>query len=1251
MSSFGFEAAKQMPYYFISYSHTAAERIRPVVHALHEAGIPLWYDDGIDKRSSWDRTLQNKIRDCSLFLLFFDSSMITRGEAAFAREEFAYLTKECGRSEHQVLPVFLDPFDEEMKKEDSWAEKISHLQGIETAGKTPEEIAEEIISSIGKITKEDILDWLSVKKNSRNTTDDTGIDEEILPSFLNPSDETVRISDLCGMLEEGSCRISLTGEGGGGKTTAVRKICSSYAKNENHFVLFVPVKECTDGLFRYLHQEMDHSLHRKTDEDTFQSSFLLLVSEREKDERILIVFDGINEADSRTLNEEIGSVLEAAESHVSFIVSSRMKPDYHLYKDFAGYSTEILSKEKIRKYLKELAPKEDAAVWTSLSNPQVLWMYRQVALKDMNNQLRDGADVMNQYFEDRKAENMTSLEKFVYEYILPELVCRYDSKKIEEQLVYDENMILKISYVRSAADDVLALFADFAAMQEEDISDRYAELNKDNLMKMIMKICKDMSLGRSRKDGTLIWTHENYRDFFIAKGLYHRRRISCVYEEYPELWENCMDAMHRGHKRFSANNTSQENEYIYSQIRKKEFLSGLLNNDPDFVCEDDLSYALMMADLVSELDSNDYYWKIEPVAEEACRRLLRLVYDPDRQEKRSIINACEFTAYCAFRSFPAKLLDQKLIRKETDLAEDTLLQCKAYMEKTTITETEDQILYGKILSNLGACLQERYQSTGNEKDIKQAVNYHSASLEWRTELKNRLAGTAREVEIERSVAVSLNNLASDYYQWKRLDESVRYHCKALKIRRSLNTAVRSSETNLCGALLEMFLNGDPADDELLHAVKSVMPAKVVTENRNIADMITDFALYQFEADIEELKKQLHRSHPNIKRLTYLPDDYQKLYEIMKRQKIIDPERIMRFRRICSEIRNIARDVSVNIDIEEYESNMTVTHLLCPPVSGGAELQKKEFRRNLENWISTEAFTDLVNLFLKEKEHSEEVWKPSGNAEEDLRKLKEFTGRQWNFRNGRERTTIQDTEFTSGHYRQIINDVQALGLLDNAVSDDMIPDYILILGGINSSNDIRVKLGEDIYRKLNRPDIAVLGLSTKRELQRAEYEGFTRYFAPEAETEFDAVDASMAKYFSSVSYEDRDAEDNVSQPNIHQHRICRKHVCSDGTVCYTLCAPCYHSDAPEARANSADTLRYFKEVMNPAEGSRILEIGAAIYSSYQVTASFKAAQNYGWSVNYLGTVPDDTDHLSPAKYLQEIHATIETACRMLDEGIL
>ena len=68
--------ATDRPYIFISYAHADSALVLPIVRAMQEANIDLWYDEGIEAGSEWPEYIAEKVMNCSKFVLFISNAYL-----------------------------------------------------------------------------------------------------------------------------------------------------------------------------------------------------------------------------------------------------------------------------------------------------------------------------------------------------------------------------------------------------------------------------------------------------------------------------------------------------------------------------------------------------------------------------------------------------------------------------------------------------------------------------------------------------------------------------------------------------------------------------------------------------------------------------------------------------------------------------------------------------------------------------------------------------------------------------------------------------------------------------------------------------------------------------------------------------------------------------------------------------------------------------------------------------------------------
>ena len=79
------------PYVFISYAHKDTDKVLPVIRGLHQKGVRVWYDGGLELTEEWLDCIAEHLDKCCCVISFvsrnFESSHNCRQEISFAIEE------------------------------------------------------------------------------------------------------------------------------------------------------------------------------------------------------------------------------------------------------------------------------------------------------------------------------------------------------------------------------------------------------------------------------------------------------------------------------------------------------------------------------------------------------------------------------------------------------------------------------------------------------------------------------------------------------------------------------------------------------------------------------------------------------------------------------------------------------------------------------------------------------------------------------------------------------------------------------------------------------------------------------------------------------------------------------------------------------------------------------------------------------------------------------------------------------------
>ncbi len=99
----GFEPSSNEEFYFVSYNNDDAEKVSTIAKSLNDAGVPLWYDDGIEYGKEWAEELNQRINDSLAVILFFTKGILYK-EQSYVQKEW----KIANLFGKRIFVLFLD---------------------------------------------------------------------------------------------------------------------------------------------------------------------------------------------------------------------------------------------------------------------------------------------------------------------------------------------------------------------------------------------------------------------------------------------------------------------------------------------------------------------------------------------------------------------------------------------------------------------------------------------------------------------------------------------------------------------------------------------------------------------------------------------------------------------------------------------------------------------------------------------------------------------------------------------------------------------------------------------------------------------------------------------------------------------------------------------------------------------------------------------------------------------------------------
>lgn len=146
----GFSPTNSSEYYFISYNSEDADRVGVITTALADAGIPLWYDYGLEYGEKWEPTIAKKIRKCKSVILFFTKGILSK-ESSFVQKEYKMATKGYRK---KIYVVLMDDIRIEDVPDDKmiWWMDILELQCINAFSiSDTSDLVGKIVNAIGYV--------------------------------------------------------------------------------------------------------------------------------------------------------------------------------------------------------------------------------------------------------------------------------------------------------------------------------------------------------------------------------------------------------------------------------------------------------------------------------------------------------------------------------------------------------------------------------------------------------------------------------------------------------------------------------------------------------------------------------------------------------------------------------------------------------------------------------------------------------------------------------------------------------------------------------------------------------------------------------------------------------------------------------------------------------------------------------------------------------------------------------------------
>lgn len=295
----------------------------------------------------------------------------------------------------------------------------------------------------------------------------------------------------------------------------------------------------------------------------------------------------------------------------------------------------------------------------------------------------------------------------------------------------------------------------------------------------------------------------------------------------------------------------------------------------------------------------------------------------------------------------------------------------------------------------------------------------------------------------------------------------------------------------------------------------------------------------------------------------------------------------------------------------------------------------EARALIQDWINRPTLRELVEAYGG-------TW-PKGDLEHVVAELAEFS-KVWDYRAGKSRLMFhEDQNEPDPHEELTYRAAKELGLMNPVPPSQEEYDYMLILGGLATGVEPRVKYAAKLIEDGLRIRKQIAGLGSFRELQDKELP-ISRRYAPEGRYEIDHLVAMMARFFDTPdNWLWARSGDPAVDPRTATLVCTMNHSTPIGDPVSFAAYSAASSDPVRRPANTADTYQLFTGKSHILPGETALLITSAIYAPYQ---HIDASRVLGWrhrtTCETVGLIATDSKVRLASAYRQEVRSVFRAA---------
>lgn len=587
---------------------------------------------------------------------------------------------------------------------------------------------------------------------------------------------------------------------------------------DQYVPIYVPlglIGEEDNNLVEYIIKNYLERVGEDTEKKDYYGLFEGLLNNTKR--KYIFILDGLNEINSKktkdNLKKNVDGISEKQNCYV--VISSR---NYEKkYNKFSEYTINTLSEQQILDYcLVENNIEEKYEISNKLkvlSTPMLLTMfvelYSSLSYEDIKKiDFESEGDLLEAYFDSQIIHCEDA--EIIIDYVLPLFtVEQLEAGKITTILDFESCS----NYLHKTFDYICNNEALLSKIMNADENDTFKEIIKNEDFNRFLDWFVQITINNQHiiinNNGRYTYYHENYRDFFVAKGL---AILSWVDEK---RFNDNIEVAINGEMKYETGNyparIKSMGRYRYLFDQKKNLNESSINNsclilfkNLAYTCEEIQDYLqecfVIIHYVFSLISKLNYIKEFEFYQERIQNNQISETEIEEIADKMDMISGLIYT----LQQLPGKkqITEETVNKQGYSNKEEVFSFCFESMTNVIkileLLPSTLKVLKNKAKSygNLGAYyLAIRGREGVNTKEaIENAITYHQKALDIRLELVKTLENEDRE--LQEGLAMSYTCFATDYYhmnnvveedEWKEwLEESIEFNRKALEIRERID---------------------------------------------------------------------------------------------------------------------------------------------------------------------------------------------------------------------------------------------------------------------------------------------------------------------------------------------------------------------------------------------------------------------------------------------------------------------------------